>query len=95
MLTFIPVSCRYVLWSGDDATGEAMSERPEDRQSTDRLSNDAAKGADGFHRSAGDSLRLRTKMYFGVGAGGEAASMWVFNALALIFYQQILVCSPD
>lgn len=62
-----------------------------DRQSTDRLSNDAAKGADGFQNSpAGDSLRLRTKMYFGVGAGGEAASMWVFNALALIFYQQIL-----
>ncbi len=29
-------------------------------------------------------------MYFGIGAGGEAASMWIFNALALIFYQQIL-----
>ena len=62
-----------------------------DTQDTDRLSNDAAKGTDGFQNSpAGDSLRLRTKMYFGVGAGGEAASMWVFNALALIFYQQIL-----
>ena len=62
-----------------------------DTQSTDRLSNDGAKGTDSFQNSpAGDSLRLRTKMYFGIGAGGEAASMWVFNALALIFYQQIL-----
>ena len=32
----------------------------------------------------------RTKFFFGVGAGGEAASMWIFNALGLLFYQQIL-----
>ncbi len=62
-----------------------------DTRSTARLSNDGANGTDDFQNSpAGDSLRLRTKMYFGIGAGGEAASMWVFNALALIFYQQIL-----
>lgn len=40
--------------------------------------------------SAGSSVALRTKLYFGAGAGGEAASMWTFNALLLIFYQQIL-----
>ena len=58
---------------------------------TGRSSNDEAKGIDGIQNSAADdSVRLRTKMYFGIGAGGEAASMWVFNALALIFYQQIL-----
>lgn len=32
----------------------------------------------------------RTKFFFGFGAGGEAASMWIFNALGLLFYQQIL-----
>ena len=54
-------------------------------------SNDAAKGTGGSNRSAAaDVIKLRTKMYFGIGAGGEAASMWVFNALGLIFYQQIL-----
>lgn len=54
-------------------------------------SNDAATGTGGSKRSAAvDVIKLRTKMYFGIGAGGEAASMWVFNALGLIFYQQIL-----
>ena len=40
----------------------------------------------------GESARVptRTKFFFGVGAGGEAASMWIFNALGLLFYQQIL-----
>ena len=41
------------------------------------------------HRDDG-RVPLRTKIYFGAGAGGEAASMWTFNALLLIFYQQIL-----
>ena len=36
------------------------------------------------------SVALRTKLYFGIGAGGESASMWIFNAVGLIFYQQIL-----
>ena len=62
-----------------------------DTGSTARLSSAGAKGTDDFQNlPGGDSLGLRTKMYFGIGAGGEAASMWVFNALALIFYQQIL-----
>ena len=43
-------------------------------------------------QSSGSSgaVALRTKVYFGIGAGGETASMWIFNALGLIFYQQIL-----
>ena len=54
-------------------------------------SNDGAQGTGGSQKSvADDAIKLRTKMYFGIGAGGEAASMWVFNALGLIFYQQIL-----
>ena len=41
-------------------------------------SNDAATGTGGSKRPAAvDVINLRTKMYFGVGAGGEAASMWV------------------
>ena len=42
--------------------------------------------------TAGDGLRVatRTKFYFGVGAGGEAASNWIFHALGMIFYQQVL-----
>ena len=43
---------------------------------TGRSSNDGAKGIVGIQNSAADdSVRLRTKMYFGIGAGGEAASM--------------------
>ena len=38
----------------------------------------------------GSRVPTRTKFFFGVGAGGEAASMWIFNALGLLFYQQIL-----
>ena len=43
-------------------------------------------------KDSGEALAvpLRTKFFFGVGAGGEAASMWIFNALGLLFYQQIL-----
>ena len=53
-------------------------------------SNDGAQGKGNSQKSAADdAIKLRTKMYFGIGAGGEAASMWVFNALGLIFYQQI------
>ena len=40
--------------------------------------------------SAGSSVALRTKLYFGAGAGGEAASMWTFNALLLIFYHHLV-----
>ena len=52
-------------------------------------SNDAAKGTGGSNRPAAADVKPE-QMYFGIGAGGEAASMWVFNALGLIFYQQIL-----
>jgi GPH family glycoside/pentoside/hexuronide:cation symporter len=62
-----------------------------DEDSSADLSNDSAERTGGIQNSAADdSVKLRTKVYFGVGAGGEAASMWIFNALALIFYQQIL-----
>ena len=49
-------------------------------------------GSAGFSPAEADDSRVatRTKFYFGAGAGGEAASMWIFNALGMIFYQQIL-----
>ncbi len=36
------------------------------------------------------SLPLRVKLAFGIGASGEAASNWIFNALTFFFYNQIL-----
>jgi len=60
------------------------------------MSRELADGAeteatlDANAASGGSRVATRTKLYFGVGAGGEAASMWTFNALLLIFYQQIL-----
>ena len=55
------------------------------------MSNDLA-GSSGFTPGGAEGSRVatRTKFYFGAGAGGEAASMWIFNALGMIFYQQIL-----
>ena len=55
------------------------------------MSNELA-GSSGFSPGGADGSRVatRTKFYFGAGAGGEAASMWIFNALGMIFYQQIL-----
>ena len=49
-------------------------------------------GSAGLSPAEADDSRVatRTKFYFGAGAGGEAASMWIFNALGMIFYQQIL-----
>ena len=46
----------------------------------------------GLAATANDGSRVatRTKFYFGVGAGGEAASNWIFHALGMIFYQQVL-----
>ena len=37
-----------------------------------------------------NKLELRTKVWFGVGTIGEAATNWIFNALTFIYYQQIL-----
>ena len=55
------------------------------------MSNELA-GSSGFSPGGAEGSRVatRTKFYFGAGAGGEAASMWIFNALGMIFYQQIL-----
>lgn len=36
------------------------------------------------------SVTTRTKIFFGIGTAGESSSMFIFNALCLIFYQQIL-----
>lgn len=35
-------------------------------------------------------VSVRTKLWFGIGASGEAATNWIFNALAFFFYNQIL-----
>jgi len=39
---------------------------------------------------ARDALSFRTKFWFGVGASGESATNWIFNALTFLYYQQIL-----
>lgn len=35
-------------------------------------------------------VSFRTKFWFGLGASGESTTNWLFNALAFIYYQQIL-----
>lgn len=35
-------------------------------------------------------VSLRTKLWFGLGASGESATNWIFNALTFLYYQQIL-----
>jgi len=35
-------------------------------------------------------LAMPTKLAFGIGATGEAATNWIFNALTFFFYNQIL-----
>ena len=35
-------------------------------------------------------VSIRTKLSFGVGASGEAATNWIFNALTFFYYNQIL-----
>ena len=46
------------------------------------------KGIDSGERA--DRLSLSTKVWFGVGAIGESATNWIFNALTFLYYQQIL-----
>ena len=40
--------------------------------------------------AASDGVSFRTKFWFGVGASGESATNWIFNALTFLYYQQIL-----
>ena len=40
-------------------------------------------------------VSMRTKLAFGVGASGEAGTLWMFNALTFFFYNQILGLPPD
>jgi len=37
-----------------------------------------------------NEVRIKTKLWFGLGASGESTTNWVFNVLAFIYYQQIL-----
>jgi Na+/melibiose symporter-like transporter len=37
-----------------------------------------------------DAVAMRTKLAFGIGASGEAATNWIFNALTFFYYNQIL-----
>ena len=37
-----------------------------------------------------DVVSVRTKLWFGIGATGESATNWIFNALTFLYYQQIL-----
>lgn len=37
-----------------------------------------------------DVVSIRTKLAFGIGATGEAATNWIFNALTFFYYNQIL-----
>jgi len=40
-------------------------------------------------------VSMRTKLAFGVGASGEAGTLWMFNALTFFFYNQVLGLPPD
>ena len=40
-------------------------------------------------------VAMRTKLAFGIGASGEAATNWIFNVLTFFFYNQILGLSPS
>ena len=45
--------------------------------------------------TAGTStVAMRTKLAFGIGASGEAATNWIFNALTFFFYNQVLGLAP-
>lgn len=45
--------------------------------------------------AAGTStVAMRTKLAFGIGASGEAATNWIFNALTFFFYNQVLGLAP-
>ena len=39
---------------------------------------------------ADSGVAMRTKLAFGIGASGEAATNWIFNVLTFFFYNQIL-----
>ena len=41
-------------------------------------------------QAGSDVVTLRTKLWFGIGATGESATNWIFNALTFFYYQQIL-----
>lgn len=43
-------------------------------------------------QSGGNPARIAipTKIAFGIGASGEAATNWIFNALVFFYYNQIL-----
>lgn len=41
------------------------------------------------------AVAMRTKLAFGIGASGEAATNWIFNVLTFFFYNQILGLSPS
>ena len=45
--------------------------------------------------SSPETVSMRTKLAFGVGASGEAGTLWMFNALTFFFYNQILGLPPD
>ena len=42
-----------------------------------------------------ETVSMRTKLAFGVGASGEAGTLWMFNALSFFFYNQVLGLPPD
>ena len=42
-----------------------------------------------------ETVSMRTKLAFGIGASGEAGTLWMFNALTFFFYNQILGLPAD
>ena len=42
-----------------------------------------------------ETVPMRTKLAFGIGASGEAGTLWMFNALTFFFYNQVLGIPPD
>ncbi len=45
---------------------------------------------DGTEPLAARLVSVRTKLWFGIGATGESATNWIFNALTFFYYNQIL-----
>ena len=54
-----------------------------------------AAGREGAGAGFVTAVPMRTKLAFGIGASGEAATNWIFNALTFFFYNQVLGLSAS
>ena len=60
------------------------------------MGSESTLGADEADaREAAERISFKTKFFFGLGASGESAANWLFNVLALFYYQQVLGLSAS